>query len=89
MLIHVSRKGVQLHHMQLLNTNRKPYMGGAVAPSDLIMITLKRKIQGQPYFIRFKRAELGYILLLNTNRQSYMGNPATPLDLTKKPSKSE
>ncbi len=37
-------KGAVLDHMLLLNTNRKPYMGNPMAPSDLTLNDLDREV---------------------------------------------
>ncbi len=41
-LIHVSRKGAELGHVLLLNTNREPYMGSPMAPLHLTLSDLEK-----------------------------------------------
>ena len=79
------RKGAELGHMLLLNTNRKPYMWSPMTLSHLTLSYLERSISRSlrcQRVISRKGAEVGHMLPLNINRKPYMGSPLVWLYLT-------
>ncbi len=72
-----SRKGAELGHMVLWNTNRKLYMGSQMAPWHMTLsaLDMSKSVSISFRLISRKGAELGHMLLLHTNKKSYMVRP--------------
>ncbi len=71
----MSGKGAELHHMLLLNTNKKPYMRSPIAPLHLTLGDLKGQSKYQSYsealYLVKGLAELGLKLALKINRKPH------------------
>ena len=80
----VSRKGFQLGHVLLLNTNRKSHMS-STAPSHLTLSDFERSMSRSLRFWKPRSRngpKIGHMLLLKRNGKSFTGSPLMWLHLT-------